>query len=105
MPSISEADLPVFANEWLIWWNSIQPAWRKSPPDAPPTPLPLSAAKGSENIDALQKPGPTGLALVIISLAWWAPLRVTDPRWNSSLADVHACVQFLLEGRREETRS
>lgn len=97
IPTISENDLPAFADEWAIWWNSIQPAWRQSPSDSPAVLLPLSAAKGSETVDALKKAGPTGLVLVIISLAWWAPLRSTDPRWDSSVADVHACLKLFLE--------
>lgn len=48
----------------------------------------------------MKKAGPCGLVLVILSLAWWAPLRMSDPRWDSAIADVHACIKLFREGGR-----
>ncbi|KJA24432.1 hypothetical protein HYPSUDRAFT_200645 [Hypholoma sublateritium FD-334 SS-4] len=95
-PTISESDLPMLADEWVTWWNSVQPVWRRSPAENS-LPVPLSMAKGSENLDPIKKAGPVGFILVIIALAWWAPLHTTDARWNASLDDVHACVKLFLD--------
>ncbi|KAF8166957.1 hypothetical protein BJ912DRAFT_829011, partial [Pholiota molesta] len=63
-------DVQVFADEWVSWWNSIQPTWRRS--TVPNTlPLPLSSAKPNEDVCMLRKHGASGLVVVIASLAWW----------------------------------
>ncbi|KJA17055.1 hypothetical protein HYPSUDRAFT_206511 [Hypholoma sublateritium FD-334 SS-4] len=89
------AKTPDYANQWIAWWNGIQPMWRRS--DNPNSlPLPISAAKGGDNIDSLKKTGPCGLGLVIFGLAWWAHLASTDSRWRMAVDDMHNCIKLYV---------
>ncbi|KAF8158609.1 hypothetical protein BJ912DRAFT_1063879 [Pholiota molesta] len=96
----SVPDLQIFTNEWIAWWNSMQPVWRRS--TTPHSlPLSLSSAQLGQNVHSLKKYGPNGLALVIVALIWWAPARTTDPRWEAAVLDVHSCVESYMSGSRK----
>lgn len=53
---------------WQTWWKGLQPDGRKADPQAWSLPrCDLTAADWS----SLAHVGPTGLLLVVVSLAWW----------------------------------
>lgn len=98
IPSV--LDIQVFADEWVSWWNSIQPTWRCS--TVPNTlPLPLSSAKPNEDVCVLRKYGSSGLVVVITSLVWWASARNTDACWEAAVVNLHSCVKsYMLGGKK-----
>lgn len=78
----------------------MQPKWRRSK-IVNSLPLPLSTAKPNDNVSALRKCGPSGLVIVITSLAWWASVRATDARWDAAVVDLHACIDsYMLGGKK-----
>jgi len=84
-------DKDVFAMEWLSWWNTMQPLWRKNPV-SDGLPLSLEVAKGKESIQSLRKGGPSGLVTVLIGLKWWAG---EDKRWDMALDDLILCLKLF----------
>ena len=53
---------------WMSWWKGMQPDGRKSDPQAWPFPrMDFTTADWLPVAHA----GPTGLLLVVVSLAWW----------------------------------
>ena len=94
-------DVAGYAEEWLAWWNSLQPKWRQSSGEGL-LPLPLSAAS-KKDIVSLKKGGPSGLVTVLIGLKWWASIRSDDVRWLAAVEDIRACMEDLVapEGKRK----
>lgn len=90
LPNID--DVTGYAEEWLAWWNSLQPKWRQSSGDGS-LPLPLSVAKTKEDVVCLKKGGPSGLLTVLIGLKWWASIRGEDTRWLASVKDIRGCME------------
>ena len=83
-------DVKTYANEWLAWWNGLQPKWRQN--EVPNTlPPPLSTAGEKENVSNLKKGGPSGLVTVLIALKWWA--HDQDPEWKAAVKDVKDCLE------------
>lgn len=80
-----------FANEWVDWWNDVQPDWRKGFSGNLPNRL------GAVNVNLLQlkKPGPSGLVIFLMSLKWWSNLRSVDGRWAMAVADLADCLGRL----------
>ena len=93
LPNID--DVAGYAEEWLVWWNSLQLKWRQSSGDGL-LPLPLSIASKKENIVCLKKGGPSGLVTVLIGLKWWASIRGEDARWLASVEDIRRCMEDLV---------
>ncbi|KAF8955436.1 hypothetical protein BDZ97DRAFT_1598155, partial [Flammula alnicola] len=69
IPLIENVDF--MADDWLDWWNAIQPKWRQAMGKGS-LPLPLSAATGKDDIACLRKAGPTGMIAALIGLKWWS---------------------------------
>jgi hypothetical protein len=83
-------DVKTYTNEWLAWWNGLQPKWRQN--EIPNTlPPPLSTAGEKDNVSSLKKGGPSGLVTVLIALKWWA--HVQDPEWKAAVNDVKDCLE------------
>jgi hypothetical protein len=53
---------------WRSWWNGMQPEGRKS--DAEAWPFPRMDFTTADWM-SVARAGPTGLLLVVVSLAWW----------------------------------
>jgi hypothetical protein len=100
LPNID--DVAGYAEEWLVWWNSLQPKWRQSSGDGL-LPLPLATASQKKDIVCLKKGGPSGLVTVLIGLKWWASIRSDDARWLDAVSDIRACMEDLIapEGKRK----
>jgi hypothetical protein len=94
-------DIAGYAEEWLVWWNSIQPKWRQSSGDGL-LPLPLSIAEKKEDIVCLKKGGPSGLVTVLIGLKWWASIRGQDARWLASVEDIRGCMENLVAPEKKK---
>ena len=56
---------------------------------------PLSAAKGSDNLNALRKGGILGIIIILIALKWWAPPDHYDKDWKAAVEDVTSCLQHM----------
>lgn len=89
-------DRVAFGSSWRNWWNGIQPKWRQVSPDESLL-VPLSEAKGSDNLNALKKGGASGLVTVLIALKWWAPLDHNDKDWEAAVEDVTSCLQQMTD--------
>jgi len=89
-------DYPEFANDWITWWNSVQPKWRQNP--ALGLPLAISTGKAKDNLVALRKGGPSGLVTLLVGLKWWACIRNDDVRWKLAVGDLRACFTALTGG-------
>ncbi|KAF8228037.1 hypothetical protein L208DRAFT_1048235, partial [Tricholoma matsutake] len=64
-------DPAAFGLEWLVWWNALQPAWRKAQTHGA---LPVALdpkCPSNHNLWSLCKGGPNGLVTVLISLKYW----------------------------------
>ena len=95
------SDTAGFAQEWLYWWNSVQPKWRQSM-EKDCLPLPLST-RNKDDLVCLKKGGPSGLVTVLIGLKWWAPICDKDVRWLAAVEDVKACMEdFIGSGRKHK---
>ncbi|KAK0491760.1 hypothetical protein EDD18DRAFT_1080458 [Armillaria luteobubalina] len=83
-----------FSTELLMWWNTLQPQWRRS--DTGPLPLKdYSGALGK----ALRKDGPNGIITVLIGLMWWGQGSLSTKEaalWRAMVADVRACIHALM---------
>jgi len=55
----------------------------------------LSAAKGSDNLNALRKGSVSGIITVLIALKWWAPPDHDDKDWEAVVEDVTSCLQHM----------
>jgi hypothetical protein len=88
-------DIAGYAEEWLSWWNSIQPKWRRSS-ESGSLPSPITIASKNEDLLCLKKGGPSGLVMVMIGLKWWASIRDQDERWLASVEDVKLCMEDLI---------
>jgi hypothetical protein len=89
-------DVAGYAEEWLSWWNNVQPKWRQSTKEGS-LPLPLSVAHNKEDITSLKKGGPSGLLTVMIGLKWWASIHDNDSRWLAVVNDIRMCMEELVE--------
>ena len=88
-------DVGGYAEEWLSWWNSVQPKWRQSS-EKGSLPLPLSIASDKEDLASLKKGGPSGLVMIMIGLKWWASIQDKDTKWVDAVKDVRLCMEELL---------
>jgi hypothetical protein len=95
-------DCAKFANDWLLWWNSIQPQWRRTS-EVNSLPLALSTATQKQNMTSLKKTGPSGIVVVLISLKWWYTVQGEDERWGKAVDDIHECLKLFMldDGKRK----
>lgn len=93
------ADNNAFANEWLAWWNDLQPKWRQTT-TASSLPLPLSA--DGNDLGCLKKGGPSGIVTILIALKWWASIRDKDKRWTAAVNDVRSCLDKMMAGSKRK---
>ena len=88
-------DVGGYTEEWLMWWNSVQPKWRQSLVTGS-LPLPLSIASDKEDLICLKKGGLSGLVTIMIGLKWWASIRDKDAKWLAAVKDVRSCMDELM---------
>ena len=61
-----------FGEAWLVWWMDLQPKWRGKWPN-------LSYDMPDWGLwQQMQKVGPNGFFLVLLSFAWWGSGVLTD---------------------------
>ena len=84
-----------YPEEWLMWWNSLQPKWRQSSGKGL-LPLVFSVASKKEDIASLKKGGPSRPVTVLIRLKWWASIHNDDARWLASVKDIRVCMEELV---------
>ncbi|KAF9555793.1 hypothetical protein CPC08DRAFT_642380 [Agrocybe pediades] len=97
-------NLESFAVEWLAWWNSLQPNWRKSDLENS-LPLSYDHAEANDNLQCLRRGGPSGIMSVLVGLKWWAGLGRDGAAvsWEAAVEDVLKCFTFQLptNGKRK----
>jgi hypothetical protein len=98
LPNVDDAG--EYAEEWLAWWNSVQPKWRQSSVTGS-LPLPLSIASDKEDLVCLKKGGPSGLVTVMIGLKWWVSIGNKDTKWFAAVKDVRSCMDELMAPGRK----
>ncbi|TFK17978.1 hypothetical protein FA15DRAFT_710307 [Coprinopsis marcescibilis] len=84
------SDAASFGNQWLTWWNGMQPKWRRNPVGE--LPLPIDKSK---SMAALKKPGLTGMVQVMVGLKWWSS---TGGWWQAAVEDVKNCLHSMTDG-------
>lgn len=83
-----------FSTDLLVWWNALQPEWRRSDTG----PLPSKDYSGALD-KALRKGGPNGIVTVLIGLMWWGQGTLPAEEaalWKAMVADVGACIDALM---------
>lgn len=83
-------DVQLFADEWVRWWNSMQPKWRQNS-TGDGLPMALTQGKTKDDFSPLRKGGPSGVVTILIGLKWWASIRNEDKRWDLAVEDISAC--------------
>jgi len=85
-PAIQSVE--VFGTAWLKWWVHLQPQWRGKEPD-------LSCDVPEDGQwQGLQKGGPNGLYLVLLSYFWWGAYALTRDGEEIEPAHTKWCEQF-----------
>ncbi|KAJ6571545.1 hypothetical protein B0H19DRAFT_935544, partial [Mycena capillaripes] len=73
-------DVAKFTEGWAVWWQDINPAWRKAT-------IPMPKQDGSW--ECMDVPGPNGFLNVLICLKWWRErLREESKEWVDAVEDV-----------------
>jgi hypothetical protein len=72
MPIIGMSDAGTFGDFWMKWWAHLQPDWRGDGPV-----LSRDAPEGADWTE-LQKGGPNGFFLVLLSYCWWGSAAIDD---------------------------
>jgi hypothetical protein len=93
-------DVQLFADEWVRWWNSIQPKWRQNK-TGDGLPMALANGKTKDDLSPLRKGGPSGIVTILIGLKWWASIRNEDKRWMLAVEDISACFGAFVSGKRK----
>ncbi|EAU83346.2 hypothetical protein CC1G_12407 [Coprinopsis cinerea okayama7 len=89
-------DIVDFGSRWCLWWNEIQPEWRKNPCGCLPHSFDPSSAVAS--LAVLEKAGPKGIGMAMQSLSWWAGGEDTT-RWWAAVDDIHRCLELFNKHR------
>ncbi|EAU92204.1 hypothetical protein CC1G_13019 [Coprinopsis cinerea okayama7 len=89
---LAKEEVAGFAKQWLVWWNAIQPAWRKNEEEWG---LPHPIGAGGRDLSSLKKPGFCGLFSVLVGLRWWSGVVDTPVPWKDAVADVRQCLEAL----------
>ena len=93
-------DVQLFADEWVRWWNSMQPKWRQNA-NGDGLPMALPIGKTKDDLLPLRKGGPSGIVTILIGLKWWASIRNEDKRWKHAVEDISACFGAFANGKRK----
>ena len=94
-------DVQVFADEWVRWWNSMQPKWRQNA-TADGLPMALPNGKTKDDLSPLRKGGPSGIVTILIGLKWWASIHNEDKRWKLAVEDISACFGAFASGSKRK---
>ncbi|KAF8230246.1 hypothetical protein L208DRAFT_1282996 [Tricholoma matsutake] len=87
------SDLTMFGLEWLTWWNTLQPAWRKAHTHGT-LPVPLDPKHPSTcTIHSLRKQGPNSLVTVLLGLKFWQLAGGNGDLWTQAVDDVASCFE------------
>lgn len=98
MPDVSPY-VHTFAQDWRGWWDSLQP--QRDPADEP--------LRDVSEYSELQKAGPNGLFLLMLSLVWWGAAAADqgDERmdvWRQAVSEFMATVKFFNVSMRESPK-
>ncbi|KAL4262140.1 hypothetical protein AB1N83_009759 [Pleurotus pulmonarius] len=85
-------DIVKYENSLLAWWLFLQPEWRTS---EGPLPLALYDAPEGSNWASLNKTGPDGLLLVMMSFAWWGAIVGETTSWLAASADLKHALKAM----------
>ncbi|KAJ7714047.1 hypothetical protein DFH07DRAFT_763156 [Mycena maculata] len=83
--------LPVFSNEWWVWWADLNPGWRKRDGEL--------VREGTGRWEALRHPGQNGFLNVLVCLKWWHEKLETDAErdeWDRAVDDVLWALEGIL---------
>lgn len=87
-----------FSLQWLSWWNSLQPTWRRNTTAGA---LPKKAYTG--DLRSLRKGGPNGFVTALLGLQAWGAAD-HDSLWLETVRDVRECLTSFLvaTGKRKD---
>ncbi|TDL13427.1 hypothetical protein BD410DRAFT_735403 [Rickenella mellea] len=88
------SDLAEYADSWRMWWQGMQPAWRKAEGLAL-WPLSRAYTAGSELWVDIKRAGTNGFLLVILTLVWW-DLKAKSAEERRELASAKEDVLWVL---------
>ena len=81
------ADISLYCGNWIKWWTSCQPAWRRNSG----WPLPRNDT-GTTDWTKICVCGQNGLFLIVMSTTWWAASIVSEEDWvefDEAVDDIH----------------
>ncbi|KAF8240371.1 hypothetical protein L208DRAFT_1233990, partial [Tricholoma matsutake] len=76
---------------WLVWWNALQPAWRKAQTHGALLVALDPERQSNHNLRLLHKGGPNGLVMVLISLKYWHLAGGNGDMWMHAINDLTSC--------------
>ena len=96
MPDVTER-VHGFADDWWAWWSHLQPEWCGNGPD-----FALSPPEDFSEWTELEKGGPNGIFVLVLTLAWWAVAVVdqddaTQQHWNDALTSFGDVLEHITE--------
>jgi hypothetical protein len=97
MPMVNDE----FGAAWMKWWLHLQPEWRGSGPNLSKSDIPEDGSWTE-----LQKGGPNGFFLLILSYCWWGvnALNCEDKQdhvyWEEIYDDIEWVLQNMVSGLR-----
>lgn len=92
--------LSTFFQQFMVWWNNLQPEWRRSP--VVPYQLPLSQdAPPGETWTSLSHGGRNGIELILFCLCWLAEMVPRPDGLPNLLKDVEWVLSEMCERPNE----
>ncbi|KAF9004184.1 hypothetical protein BDZ89DRAFT_967134, partial [Hymenopellis radicata] len=93
---LSDRDMPQFIESWKLWWNDMQPEWRKKQGTGVGD---KGEVKGKWG--CVTRPGINGLLSVVAVMSWWGTAMVRDNDKDAFVRVVED-VRWLMEGVLKE---
>lgn len=100
-----KTDAAAFERDVLLWWNDVQPAWRKGTGSLPVARYqpPSGSDEDVNGWDCLRKSGPNGFFLIILAFHWWGCSAGMSHQWKTGVADLRRCLERLSVSSRKRT--
>ena len=89
-------DIRSYYDNWVLWWSSCQPAWRRN--DGWPLPRDGDGATGAD-WGKVGARGQAGLFIVVMSTTWWAASIRSEEEWASfddAVDDLHWVIEQVI---------
>lgn len=80
--------------QWMLWWYTLQPAWRQGNGTLPPALYLCEVGEWGQ----LRNSGRNGIILVLLAAAWYGRAVGSSPEWVAAITDVRRVLEGMVEG-------